>query len=148
MYDADSLDRFNASSGSSRPPAVERASSSGGGTDTKRKRKTKAVLTPAMALEIYSNRRADETEGKTAESGKLASRYGVSPKCVRDIWDRRTWTKKTRQMWTVQEQEEYDRTHLRGRGRPPGSKDSKPRRPRIKSKAQSRSQHAANASLC
>eukprot|EP00960_Hanusia_phi_P003098 91720-Hanusia_phi.AAC.1 len=80
-----------------------------------------------MALEIYSQRNSD-TDNKTAESLEVANKYGISSKSVRDIWDRKTWARITRQMWTKQEKEQWDRTHVRGPGRPSGTKDAKPRK--------------------
>ncbi len=34
------------------------------------------------------------------QSVPVAKRFGVSPKTVRDIWSRRTWTYTTEQLWT------------------------------------------------
>uniref|UniRef100_A0A6U6C969 Uncharacterized protein n=1 Tax=Guillardia theta TaxID=55529 RepID=A0A6U6C969_GUITH len=140
--DADSLNSFKISRSSREPPTRESSSSSG--VEVKKKKK-KAILTPVMALEIYSYRNVD-TENKTAESCEVANKYGISSKSVRDIWDRRTWARITRQMWTRQEKEDYDKTHQRGPGRPSGTKDSKPRKRRIQSKRQSKVKAAQLAS--
>ena len=75
--------------------------------------------------------------------------YGVSPKAVRDIWNKRTWRHATRSLWTEDDELQHaknlkavDNTAaqkaaakqkspaLRSVGRPRGSKDSKPRKPR------------------
>ncbi len=36
-------------------------------------------------------------------SSVLAKLYGVSPKAIRDIWNRRTWTEQTRHLWAGDE---------------------------------------------
>ncbi len=75
--------------------------------------------------------------------------YGVSPKAVRDIWNKRTWRHATRALWTEDDELQHAKNlksvddiaaqkaaakqkspSLRSVGRPRGSKDSKPRKPR------------------
>ncbi len=75
--------------------------------------------------------------------------YGVSPKAVRDIWNKRTWRHATRTLWTEDDELQHAKNlksvddtaaqkaaakqkspSLRSVGRPRGSKDSKPRKPR------------------
>ncbi len=75
--------------------------------------------------------------------------YGVSPKAVRDIWNKRTWRHATRTLWTEDDEMQHAKNlkavddisaqkaaakqkspSLRSVGRPRGSKDSKPRKPR------------------
>ena len=69
------------------------------------------VLTPQLAKEIYTHKLAFQTptnfgscfeapssmlKGKSSEIAKL---YNVSPKTVRDIWNRKTWTFATCDLW-------------------------------------------------
>jgi hypothetical protein len=37
----------------------------------------------------------------------LSKRFNVSPKTIRDIWNRATWVKATRHAWTVEEEADY-----------------------------------------
>ena len=64
-------------------------------------RSAKRILTEKQAKEIYQIYLADFSpsssfmEAKNGTSTQLASIYGVSPKTIRDIWNRRTWTSVT-----------------------------------------------------
>ena len=60
----------------------------------------RALLTAQQAMEIYSHR-FPSFRGKVAMQ---ARKYHVSPKTIRDILNRRTWTKDTRHMWAEDEQ--------------------------------------------
>lgn len=40
------------------------------------------------------------------KSGPLASKYGVSPRTIRDIWNRKTWGYATEHLWSL-EQEQF-----------------------------------------
>jgi hypothetical protein len=53
---------------------------------------------------------------------KLAGKYGVSEKAIRDIWQGRTWDRETWHLDTTRPRIEKQR------GRPRGSKDRKPRK--------------------
>lgn len=112
------------------------------------------ILSKQQALDIYSMRTADTTsdpalKAVAGKSSMVAEMYGVSPKTIRDIWNRKTWAQVTRTMWTQEEADDYaveqaqaklppaERLAIRAemkkrRGRPPGSKDSRPRRRRMK----------------
>lgn len=112
------------------------------------------ILSKQQAINIYSMRSPDTTSDPALQvvagkSSMVAEMYSVSPKTIRDIWNRKTWTQVTRGMWTEKEAEDYaieqaqaklplaERLALKSelckrRGRPPGSKDSRPRRRRIK----------------
>ena len=68
----------------------------------------KSVLTKAAVLSIFADR--------TITAALLGKRYGVSEKAIRDIWMGRTWGYTT-----------GARSCLLKRGRPPGSKDVRPR---------------------
>jgi hypothetical protein len=55
------------------------------------------VLTADQARSIYLLRSASTAEGSSAQSvaGKsslVAELFGVSPKTIRDVWNRKTWT--------------------------------------------------------
>ena len=64
-------------------------------------RSAKRILTEKQAKEIYQFYLADFSpsssfmKAKNSTSTQLASIYGVSPKTIRDIWNRRTWTSAT-----------------------------------------------------
>ncbi|EKX45993.1 hypothetical protein GUITHDRAFT_108034 [Guillardia theta CCMP2712] len=78
---------------------------------------------------IYAER-VEEKRRKTARSLELAQEYGVSAKAIRDIWNRRTWWHATQVLWTPEERREHESSWTRRSkpGRPPGSKDTKPRK--------------------
>ena len=55
------------------------------------------ILTAEQARSIYCMRSASAAEGSHAKSfaGKsslVAEMFGVSPKTIRDVWNRKTWT--------------------------------------------------------
>ena len=64
-------------------------------------RSAKRILTEKQAKEIYQIYLAKFSfsssfmKAKNGTSTQLASIYGVSPKTIRDIWNRRTWTSVT-----------------------------------------------------
>jgi hypothetical protein len=61
----------------------------------------RAILTRAQAVEIYMFRNElgrDESNQKDQCVG-LAKKFHISPKAIRDIWNRRTWTKETEHLW-------------------------------------------------
>ena len=49
---------------------------------------------------------------------EVASRCGVNSKTIRDIWNRETWVRATRSLWTEEEEEAY-REALRSKGELP-----------------------------
>jgi hypothetical protein len=67
----------------------------------------RAVLTKGQAVEIYSFgktiRLQEDKSSMLHENGPagVAKRYNVSPKAIRDIWNRRTWTQETEHLWEV-----------------------------------------------
>eukprot|EP00960_Hanusia_phi_P040069 754228-Hanusia_phi.AAC.3 len=87
------------------------------------------IMNSQIAFEIYNAKRY-VLENKSLESSLVAAKYGISSKTVRDIWDRRTWAEATIELWTDREREEYEAQERRNPGRPPGSKDTKPRKKR------------------
>jgi hypothetical protein len=55
------------------------------------------ILTAEQAKSIYALRSASTAEGPQAhlvagKSSLVAEMYGVSPKTIRDVWNRKTWT--------------------------------------------------------
>mmetsp|Transcript_28517 Transcript_28517/g.64676 ORF Transcript_28517/g.64676 Transcript_28517/m.64676 type:complete len:415 (-) Transcript_28517:83-1327(-) len=89
----------------------------------------KRVLNAELAFKIYSEK-ISGLGHKTVESCFVGKRYGISSKTVRDIWDRRTWTQATKELWTPEELLQEEQVVRRQPGRPSGSKDTKPRKPR------------------
>ena len=66
------------------------------------------ILTQAQAVEIYARKKQCRTESEQtpnspvwlgASAAAVAHEYNVSPKAVRDIWNRRSWTRETRHLW-------------------------------------------------
>lgn len=64
----------------------------------------------------------------------VADAFRISPKTVRDIWNKRTWVKQTRHLWApaeptprAQEMALLRRENRRRPGRPMGAKDTVPR---------------------
>jgi hypothetical protein len=58
-------------------------------------------LTARGALAIFLARK--QRSGSQDLSSKLADRFGVSPKTVRNIWNLRTWAETTRPLWSPAE---------------------------------------------
>jgi hypothetical protein len=80
------------------------------------------VLTNQQAREIFQLKSGHGFASLHAASIRLASKYGVSSKAIRDIWKGRSWLEATFDLWNVE-----DRPAKRIIGRPKGKKDSKPR---------------------
>ena len=76
------------------------------------------VLTRKTARDIFQLK---ATNLHSASQG-LASKYGVSSKTIRDIWNGKSWLEATYDLWSVD-----DRPARKTLGRPKGKKDSKPR---------------------
>jgi len=55
----------------------------------------RARLTPEQAIYIFKMRRTKSA--RTA--GLLATKYGISPKAIRDIWTRKSWVQITQPHW-------------------------------------------------
>eukprot|EP00960_Hanusia_phi_P008545 243663-Hanusia_phi.AAC.1 len=119
------------------------------------RRRFRATLTKEQASLIYALRppdRDDPNPSKLAGNSQLlAKKFGVSPKAVRDVWNRRTWAHATKDAYAnstpgegmdsslvksedrLQDGSKVIRPKgikMRSPGRPIGSKDSKPRRRR------------------
>jgi hypothetical protein len=81
--------------------------------------KPRAVLTKSQAINIF------QLKHKSLSATKVARSNGVSEKTVRDIWTARTWASET---WHLDPSRAIKiKQHT---GRPLGSRDSKPRKPR------------------
>ena len=59
---------------------------------------SKAILTAELAAEIYRSLPDDRSENKP-RSTEVSQRYGVAPKTIRDVWDRKTWFKATQHLF-------------------------------------------------
>eukprot|EP00961_Rhodomonas_salina_P119780 1612187-Rhodomonas_salina.1 len=84
-------------------------------------------LTKRDVLYIFSQRAQVNThESNALTSRQLAAKYGISERTIRDIWSRRSRRTITQPAWTVEEVlSENKRKRM---GRPPGAKDTAPRR--------------------
>jgi len=134
---------------------IQRPSSAAGGDSSSgSSHQFLVILSKQQAMDIYTMRSPDTTVDPdlkvvAGKSSMVAEMYGVSPKTIRDIWNRKTWTQVTRPAWTAEEADMHaqeqalaklppaERARLKAdfkkkRGRPPGSKDSRPRRRRLK----------------
>ena len=67
------------------------------------------ALDHTTAADIYIQRPRDAGTryGSMSLAAKLARMYDVSPKTIRDIWNRKSWVKATRSLWTEKEQKEH-----------------------------------------
>lgn len=86
-------------------------------------------LTKRDVLHIFAQRaQVNNHESNALTSRQLATKYGISERTVRDIWTRRSRTNITMSHWTDDEKKE-DKTPPQQRvGRPPGAKDTAPRK--------------------
>lgn len=81
------------------------------------------LLTQEQAIEIYKVRPMDSSPNTRPTSIEVAEQYGVSPKTVRDVWNRKTWVKVTRPLWAPAELEAYLSESVR---RGPGGRQPSP----------------------
>eukprot|EP00960_Hanusia_phi_P071683 767603-Hanusia_phi.AAC.9 len=101
--------------------------------DSESKPHWKAALSFEEAREIYSKRPHGKSDSDTLlSSTMLSNQYKISPKAIRDIWNKRTWIKATQSMWTREEleifMEKAKKRQAKKPGRPVGAKDTKPRK--------------------
>ena len=61
----------------------------------------RALLTEKQAIEIYICRKS-KTDHKVSTTA-LSKQFNISPKAIRDIWNRRTWAPETQHLWTDDE---------------------------------------------
>ncbi|EKX34999.1 hypothetical protein GUITHDRAFT_118838 [Guillardia theta CCMP2712] len=87
------------------------------------------VLTADLAYKIYREKPPPPFDklSLSRRSAEVALQYGTSPKTVRDVWSRRTWTRATTALWTAEELAQRPARRRAGPGRPVGSKDGRPR---------------------
>jgi hypothetical protein len=62
-----------------------------------------AVLNQHQAVEVYRIRKSKTELGVWPRATAVSKLYGVSPKTIRDIWNRRTWIEQTKYMWADNE---------------------------------------------
>ena len=93
-------------------------------TESKREsnERPRIVLTSKIARDIFQIKATHGFASLHCASLRLASKYGVSSKAIRDIWKGRSWLDATYDLWN-----DSDRPARRIIGRPKGKKDSKPR---------------------
>jgi hypothetical protein len=84
--------------------------------------RSKVILSRTEAREIFIVKSRIGFESANQASIRLAAKYRISPKAIRDIWKGRSWLDATFDLWI-----EDDRPPRRVVGRPKGKKDSKPR---------------------
>jgi hypothetical protein len=84
--------------------------------------RSRMILSRAAAREIFIARRNLGLESAHQASIRIAAKYHISSKAIRDIWKGRSWLDATFDLWN-----EEDRPARRVVGRPKGKKDSKPR---------------------
>jgi hypothetical protein len=147
------------------PPLPDKGPSARAGSGRPPGRRFRATLTKEQAALIYTLRPPDKDDpnpNKMAGNSQLLSKqFGVSPKAVRDVWNRRTWAHATKDapntttagLEVLENNLDGDKAggskalqdqpagrhagmnNFRSPGRPVGSKDSKPRRRRSNAKA-------------
>jgi hypothetical protein len=61
----------------------------------------RALLTQKEAVEIYLCRKS--RPGQKVNTSMLSRKYNISPKAIRDIWNRRTWAPETQHLWADDE---------------------------------------------
>ena len=66
-------------------------------------------LSEEQAIEIFKRKR-DQSSRMSSVSSALAKQYGVSSKCIRDIWHGRTWPEATFHLWNSEDKmsEDFD----------------------------------------
>ena len=61
----------------------------------------RALLTEADAVQIYLCRPARASHSQSSKIvAQLVLNFSVSPKAIRDIWNRRTWVPETKHLWS------------------------------------------------
>lgn len=74
-----------------------------------RRKSWSVSLDETLAIQIYASRprNAGSKYGSMAEAVRLGEKHGVSPKTIRDIWNRKSWVRVTRAYWTQAEASAY-----------------------------------------
>jgi hypothetical protein len=99
--------------------------------------RSRVVLSRAAARDVFIARSNLGLESAHRASIRLAAKYHISSKAIRDIWKGRSWLDATFDLWN-----EEDRPARRVIGRPKGKKDSKPR-----AKGQAREEQEAHGNI-
>mmetsp|Transcript_53917 Transcript_53917/g.112595 ORF Transcript_53917/g.112595 Transcript_53917/m.112595 type:complete len:241 (-) Transcript_53917:7-729(-) len=78
------------------------------GEDSGSQFRPRAVLSLAQVIEIYQYRKIPHRDRQCCDpllgrSVAVAKKFNVSPKTIRDIWNRRSWAQETRHLWTSDE---------------------------------------------
>jgi hypothetical protein len=86
--------------------------------------KPRVILNGRLAAQIYAEKLAliapttfesclkDLRVKIKGKSAKVATKYGVSAKTIRDIWNRRTWTTATSVLWGCRRMLQYEVLHI------------------------------------
>ncbi len=69
----------------------------------KSQRRHGVVLSDKEAFEIYKCKLSLDKFKTKGRSVPVSLQFNVSPKTVRDIWTRRTWTNATKDLWHIEE---------------------------------------------
>mmetsp|Transcript_37364 Transcript_37364/g.88329 ORF Transcript_37364/g.88329 Transcript_37364/m.88329 type:complete len:337 (-) Transcript_37364:88-1098(-) len=85
----------------------------------KKRKIWRVMLSPSQALEIYNRRpplkelhgKCGYAHGSMRNARIVAEDYNVSAKTIRDIWNRYSWAKVTRPLWTEPEAKHYAETY-------------------------------------
>mmetsp|Transcript_7369 Transcript_7369/g.22515 ORF Transcript_7369/g.22515 Transcript_7369/m.22515 type:complete len:234 (+) Transcript_7369:82-783(+) len=90
---------------------------------------TRRILTAEQAVEIFKLKEfiSDGTKGASVP---IARQYGVSPKTIRDIWNRRTWMDATVPFLSDEDAKLQEMSSKKMMGRPSGIRNTKPKVPK------------------
>eukprot|EP00292_Cryptomonas_paramecium_P016112 CAMPEP_0113670598 /NCGR_PEP_ID=MMETSP0038_2-20120614/5230_1 /TAXON_ID=2898 /ORGANISM="Cryptomonas paramecium" /LENGTH=213 /DNA_ID=CAMNT_0000586641 /DNA_START=9 /DNA_END=650 /DNA_ORIENTATION=- /assembly_acc=CAM_ASM_000170 len=90
--------------------------------------RSRTVLSVDQVREIFALKEKIQSGSYHCTSVRIATKYNVSSKAIRDIWNGRSWLDATYDMWST-----VDRPERKIVGRPKGKKDSKPRAKSVES---------------
>ena len=107
-----------------------------GTKSSEKSRRQRLVLTKEQAVEIFRLKGIHGFPTSHSASSHLATKYKVSSKSIRDIWNGRSWLDATYELWS-----DNCRPKRRIVGRPKGKKDSRPRQ--LRSRGASKPPHTA-----
>mmetsp|Transcript_27624 Transcript_27624/g.55552 ORF Transcript_27624/g.55552 Transcript_27624/m.55552 type:complete len:248 (+) Transcript_27624:198-941(+) len=112
-------------------PRASSACASSADEDHDGKKQWTISLDAELAAYIYQirPRNAGSRYGSMAEAARIGTMHGVSPKTIRDIWNRKSWVKATRKLWTAEEASSFvPRRHRRSSGADADTRDKKRQR--------------------
>ena len=129
--------RTLSSSSSRKTDGMETSAESDASASEQRRKSWSVSLDESLAIQIYASRprNAGSKYGSMAEAVRLGEKHGVSPKTIRDIWNRKSWVRVTRAYWTQAEASAYVPRRHRASPRDAGPSGSPKRRPRAQGKA-------------